>query len=125
MSTSLVSGFLGTPHLGAIVRVLGYQGVAVVMQELMEIIRSLIQGNIFNFTKILIGAMPKTCKLPLYDYGSPGTTIYTFLCYFFFSCFNSLILISTFLFVYTVRGGKRRVLNFQGMVQVSRVVEVQ
>ncbi|KAL7645445.1 UNVERIFIED_CONTAM: hypothetical protein RMT77_003831 [Armadillidium vulgare] len=73
---SQYSGFLGTPHLSAIVRVLGYQGIAVVMQELLEIIRSLIQGNIYNFTKILIGAMPKTCKLPLYDYGSPGVLGY-------------------------------------------------
>ena len=70
--TFCLSGFLGSVHLNSIVRVLGYQGIAVVMQELLEIIRSLIQGNIYNFTKILISAMPKTCKMPLYDYGSPG-----------------------------------------------------
>lgn len=43
-----------------------------VMQELLEIINSLIQGNIHQFTKTLHQAMPKVCKLPRYDYGSPG-----------------------------------------------------
>ena len=56
----------------AIVRVLGYQGIAVVMQELLEIIRSLIQGNIRDFAQQLLAVMPKSCKLPRYDYGSPG-----------------------------------------------------
>jgi len=70
------SGFLGPPHLRAMVRVLGYQGIAVVMQELLEIIRSLIQGNIFQFTQTLLQVMPKTCKLPRYDYGSNGVLGY-------------------------------------------------
>ncbi|MPC20851.1 Cytoplasmic FMR1-interacting protein [Portunus trituberculatus] len=70
------SGFLGPPHLRSIVRVLGYQGIAVVMQELLEIINSLIQGNIHQFTKTLLQAMPKLCKLPRYDYGSPGVLGY-------------------------------------------------
>ncbi|XP_050734850.1 cytoplasmic FMR1-interacting protein-like isoform X1 [Eriocheir sinensis] len=70
------AGFLGPPHLRSIVRVLGYQGIAVVMQELLEIINSLIQGNIHQFTKTLHQAMPKVCKLPRYDYGSPGVLGY-------------------------------------------------
>ncbi|KAG0718011.1 Cytoplasmic FMR1-interacting protein 2 [Chionoecetes opilio] len=70
------AGFLGPPHLRSIVRVLGYQGIAVVMQELLEIINSLIQGNIQQFTKTLLQAMPKLCKLPRYDYGSPGVLGY-------------------------------------------------
>ena len=65
-------GFVGAPHMRAIVRVLGYQGIAVVMQELLEIIRSLIQGNIRDFAQQLLAVMPKSCKLPRYDYGSPG-----------------------------------------------------
>ena len=67
-----MAGFLGPPHLRAMVRVLGYQGIAVVMQELLEIIRSLVQGNIYQFTQTLQQVMPKTCKLPRYDYGSNG-----------------------------------------------------
>lgn len=68
----MLAGFFGPPHLRSIVRVLGYQGIGVVMQELLEIINSLIQGNIYQFTKTLHQAMPKVCKLPRYDYGSPG-----------------------------------------------------
>ena len=36
----------------------------------------LFQGNILNFTKTLMDAMPKQCKLPRYDYGSPGVLGY-------------------------------------------------
>ena len=42
------------------------------MEELLKIVQSLVQGNILNFTKTLMEAMPKQCKLPRYDYGSPG-----------------------------------------------------
>ena len=51
------------------------QGIAVVMEELLKIVQSLVQGNILNFTKTLMEAMPKQCKLPRYDYGSPGKSI--------------------------------------------------
>jgi cytoplasmic FMR1 interacting protein len=53
-------------------KLLGYQGVAVVMEELLKIAKSLIQGNLLQFTKTLMEVMPKLCKLPRYDYGSPG-----------------------------------------------------
>lgn len=66
-------GFVGAPHFRTICRLLGYQGIAVVMEELLKIVKSLIQGNILQFTKTLMDAMPKVCKLPRYDYGSPGT----------------------------------------------------
>ena len=57
-------------------KLLGYQGIAVVMEELLKIIKSLIQGNILNFTKTLMEALPKQCKLPRYDYGSTGVLGY-------------------------------------------------
>lgn len=56
-------------------KLLGYQGIAVVMEELLKIVKSLIQGNLLQFTKTLMEAMPKVCKLPRYDYGSPGTFV--------------------------------------------------
>nr|XP_018909117.1 PREDICTED: cytoplasmic FMR1-interacting protein 1 homolog [Bemisia tabaci] len=52
-------------------RLLGYQGIAVVMEELLKIVKLLIQGNLLQFTKTLMEAMPKTRKLPRYNYGSP------------------------------------------------------
>lgn len=70
--TRFVSGFVGAPHFRTICRLLGYQGIAVVMEELLKIVKALIQGNLLQFTKTLMEAMPKVCKLPRYDYGSPG-----------------------------------------------------
>ncbi|UYV60204.1 CYFIP1 [Cordylochernes scorpioides] len=72
----MYSGFVGAPHLGAICRLLGYQGIAVVMEELLKIVKSLIQGTLLQYTTTLMNVMPKICKLPLYDYGSPGVLQY-------------------------------------------------
>ena len=38
------SSFVGAPHFKAISTLLGYQGIAVVMEELLKIIKSLVQG---------------------------------------------------------------------------------
>ena len=65
-------------------KLLGYQGIAVVMEELLKIIKSLIQGNILQFTKTLMEAMPAKCRLPRYDYGSPGVLGYYQVWIFFF-----------------------------------------
>ncbi|XP_059481300.1 cytoplasmic FMR1-interacting protein isoform X1 [Neocloeon triangulifer] len=69
-------GFVGPHHFRMMCKLLGYQGVAVVMEELLKIVKSLIQGNLLQFTKTLMEAMPKLCKLPRYDYGSPGVLGY-------------------------------------------------
>ncbi|CAG0889224.1 unnamed protein product [Darwinula stevensoni] len=66
------SGFVGTPHFRAVCRLLGYQGIAVVMEELLKIVQNLIQGNILQFTHTVLKVLPKQCKLPLYDYTSSG-----------------------------------------------------
>ena len=66
----------GPPHFNCMAKLLGYQGIAVVMEELLKVVKSLIQGNILQFTKTLMEAMPKECKLPRYDYGSPGILSY-------------------------------------------------
>jgi cytoplasmic FMR1 interacting protein len=70
------SGFVGPQHFHTMCKLLGYQGIAVVMEELLKIVKSLIQGNLLQFTKTLMEAMPKHCKLPRYDYGSPGVLSY-------------------------------------------------
>ena len=59
-----IPGFVGMPHFRCMAKLLGYQGIAVVMEELLKIMKSLIQGNILQFTKTLMEAMPKQCKLP-------------------------------------------------------------
>jgi cytoplasmic FMR1 interacting protein len=65
---------VGPPHFKSIVRLLGYQGIAVVMEELLKIVKTLVTVNIYNFARTLSGVMPKQCKLPRYDYGSTGMT---------------------------------------------------
>jgi hypothetical protein len=46
------------------------------MEEFLKIIKRLIQGNFLQFTKTLAEAMPQKCRLPRYDYGSPGVLGY-------------------------------------------------
>jgi cytoplasmic FMR1 interacting protein len=72
---SVSTGFVGATHFRTMCRLLGYQGIAVVMEELLKIVKSLVQGNLLQFTKTLMEAMPKICKLPRYDYGSPGESV--------------------------------------------------
>ncbi|CAG9120097.1 unnamed protein product [Plutella xylostella] len=70
------NGFVGAPHLHALVRLLGYQGVAVVVGELLGVARGLLHGTLAQFTQALQNAMPRHCKLPRYDYGSNGVLGY-------------------------------------------------
>uniref|UniRef100_A0A673BPG5 Cytoplasmic FMR1 interacting protein 2 n=1 Tax=Sphaeramia orbicularis TaxID=375764 RepID=A0A673BPG5_9TELE len=67
--------FVGPPHFKTICRLLGYQGIAVVMEELLKIVKSLLQGTILQYVKTLIEVMPKICRLPRHEYGSPGEFI--------------------------------------------------
>lgn len=64
--------FVGPQHFRMLCRLLGYQGIAVVMEELLKIVKQLIQNNLLEFTKTLMDVLPRICKLPRYDYGSPG-----------------------------------------------------
>ncbi|XP_038220393.1 cytoplasmic FMR1-interacting protein isoform X1 [Zerene cesonia] len=70
------NGFVGAQHLHALVRLLGYQGVAVVVGELLGVARGLLHGTLAQFTRALHAAMPRHCKLPRYDYGSNGVLGY-------------------------------------------------
>lgn len=72
----LYSNFIGAPHFRAMAQLLGYQGVALVIDHLLKFIKSLLQGTMNQYCKALQGAMPKVCKLPLYDYGSTGVLEY-------------------------------------------------
>lgn len=73
---SQYSGFIGPPHFRSICKLLGYQGIAVVIEELLKIIKTLIEGSLGQYVKTLMKVMPKLCKLPLYDYGSVGVLEY-------------------------------------------------
>ncbi|KAG7228722.1 hypothetical protein INR49_008500 [Caranx melampygus] len=67
--------FLGPPHIKVMCRLLGYQGIAVVMEELLKVVKSLLQGTIMQYVKTLMEVMPKICRLPRHEYGSPEDVI--------------------------------------------------
>lgn len=73
---SQYSGFIGPPHFRSICKLLGYQGIAVVIEELLKIIKAVIEESIGQYVKTLNQVMPKLCKLPLYEYGSAGVLEY-------------------------------------------------
>ena len=72
----MILGFVGAPHFRSMAKLLGYPGIAVVMEELLKIIKILIQGNILQYTKWLMEAMPPKCNMPRYDYGGAGVLGY-------------------------------------------------
>jgi cytoplasmic FMR1 interacting protein len=39
---ALYSGFVGAPHFRIVAKLLGYQGIAVVIEELLKIVKSLV-----------------------------------------------------------------------------------
>ncbi|XP_076117300.1 cytoplasmic FMR1-interacting protein 2-like isoform X2 [Mytilus galloprovincialis] len=73
---SLYNGFVGPQHFRAMCRLLGYQGIAVVIEELLKIVKALLKGTLRDYTETLFKAMPQVCRLLRYDYGSPGVMGY-------------------------------------------------
>ncbi len=41
---NLYSHFVGAPHFRVVIRLLGYQGIAVVIEELLKIVKSLVRN---------------------------------------------------------------------------------
>ncbi|XP_059150444.1 cytoplasmic FMR1-interacting protein-like isoform X1 [Physella acuta] len=73
---SLYSGFIGAPHFRAICRLLGYQGIAVVIEELLKTVENFLTGTTIEYVATLMKVMPEHCKLLRFDYGSPGVMGY-------------------------------------------------
>uniref|UniRef100_A0A1I7YB62 Cytoplasmic FMR1-interacting protein n=1 Tax=Steinernema glaseri TaxID=37863 RepID=A0A1I7YB62_9BILA len=73
---SMYAGFIGSQHLKALARLLGYQGIAVIVEELVKLSNHIINGPLRNHVRELMNLMPKVCKMPFYDYGSPAILEY-------------------------------------------------
>ncbi|XP_041477036.1 cytoplasmic FMR1-interacting protein 1 homolog isoform X1 [Lytechinus variegatus] len=73
---SLYTTFVGIPHIRCMVKLLEYQGIAVIMEELLKIVKGLLQNTILQYTRVLIEVMPRKCKLPKYEYGTKGVVAY-------------------------------------------------
>ncbi|KJH49205.1 cytoplasmic Fragile-X interacting family protein [Dictyocaulus viviparus] len=72
------SRFIGIPHMKAIARLLKYQGIAVILEELLKMTRVLITDKLKRHIRAIFSVMPKVCRLPRSDYGSPGVLQYYF-----------------------------------------------
>lgn len=73
---SLYSQFIGMPHLRVMCHMLGYQGIAVVIEELLKSMDKFVKGILLDYMKQLMKAMPDKCKMQKYEYGSPGILQY-------------------------------------------------
>ncbi|XP_046852032.1 cytoplasmic FMR1-interacting protein 2-like isoform X2 [Xenia sp. Carnegie-2017] len=73
---TLYNSFVGPPHFESMTRLLGYQGIAVVIDELLKVIKSLLNGQLKNYIVELIQGLPKKCGLPRYEYGSKAVLEY-------------------------------------------------
>ncbi|CAF2046241.1 unnamed protein product [Rotaria magnacalcarata] len=73
---NLYRGFVGVQHFRTMTRLLGYQGIAVVIQEMLKVVKNLLDKTIREFVEKLRACMPKQCKLPRSDYGSPAILQY-------------------------------------------------
>ncbi|XP_055332237.1 cytoplasmic FMR1-interacting protein-like [Paramacrobiotus metropolitanus] len=69
-------GFFGPQHCRIIARYLGYQGIALIIDELLKIVLGLLNGSLTQYFNVLMKVMPRSCKLHRYDYTSPGILNY-------------------------------------------------
>ncbi|KAI1717201.1 cytoplasmic fragile-X interacting family domain-containing protein [Ditylenchus destructor] len=74
--SAMYSGFVGLPHLRVINKILGYQGIATILDELLCMAKKVIDEPLKAHARMLFGLAPKTCKLPLYSYGTEGVLQY-------------------------------------------------
>jgi len=56
---SLYSGFVGAPHFRVVAKLLGYQGIAVVIEELLKIVKSLVR---LGFCSAYLDDCHKLCR---------------------------------------------------------------
>ncbi|VDP18473.1 unnamed protein product, partial [Echinostoma caproni] len=66
----LYRGFVGSPHFGAICRLLGYKGLYIVITEVMKVAQSLLNQTLRDYVRRLVRAMPQTLKMPSTAKGS-------------------------------------------------------
>ncbi|XP_063952182.1 cytoplasmic FMR1-interacting protein 2-like [Lytechinus pictus] len=73
----LYQGFMGMEHIRIMVRLLGYQQLHVVVEELLKIVKGTIQTLCLPYVKVLLQeAMPAKCKMPKTEYGTQGLVVY-------------------------------------------------
>ncbi|XP_061164515.1 cytoplasmic FMR1-interacting protein 2-like [Saccostrea echinata] len=69
-------GFIGLPHFQSVCRLLGYQGISLVIEEIVKVVETNLKGTLMDYVQTLLSGMPPVCKLQLYAYGSPAIMEY-------------------------------------------------
>jgi cytoplasmic FMR1 interacting protein len=69
---SLYESFVGPLHFHAMSHLLGYQGIAMILEQLLHIVEGQVQNPLKPYVQALMQGMPQKCKMPLYEYGSKG-----------------------------------------------------
>lgn len=69
---SLYSEFIGSQHFKCINKYLGYQGIALVMNEFFVLIEKSTKTKLAEYVKIIYKKLKKNINIPRYEYGSAG-----------------------------------------------------
>uniref|UniRef100_A0A1I8BTR6 Cytoplasmic FMR1-interacting protein n=1 Tax=Meloidogyne hapla TaxID=6305 RepID=A0A1I8BTR6_MELHA len=72
----MYSGFIGIPHFRVMAKLIGYQGIAAILGDLLSSARRLLNDPIKTHVRVLFGLAPKQCKLQRFDYGIEGNLQY-------------------------------------------------
>ncbi|PAV64134.1 hypothetical protein WR25_05628 isoform C [Diploscapter pachys] len=64
--------YIGIQHLKSVARLLHYQGIAVILEELLKMATIIINDKLKRHVRTIFGLMPKIIKLPRQEYGSPA-----------------------------------------------------
>lgn len=70
--TEMYTGYIGVEHFAAITKLLGYGNVAFCIDEMLKLVSEGLRNVLTPYVHNLLEGMPKTCKLPIFDYGSAG-----------------------------------------------------
>jgi len=71
-AADLFTGFVGTPHVVALVRVIGKANLPLVQGEVLSNIHLKLYNLLVPYVREMMTAMPPSSKLPLYEYGTAG-----------------------------------------------------
>lgn len=68
----LFEGFVGPTHFRVMSRFLGYQGIAMILEQLLHITDGQMNNTLKPYIAVLMQGMPQKCRKPRYEYGSKG-----------------------------------------------------
>ncbi|CAD5220900.1 unnamed protein product [Bursaphelenchus okinawaensis] len=68
--------YIGQLHFTTMAKLMGYQGIATVIDELLHVARKILDEQIKPHVRVLYSLSPKSHKLPRYDYGAEAVLQY-------------------------------------------------